>query len=599
MNTTALGDTLSQLDRELTELTGPGLSPSLAGTDLRALFTGTTQLLSTLREHLAGTEDPRLALELASAGQALADEAARMRVTAADRLAATNAHTLHTEELDALRTTGADTSRDAQRCTGRPSFLDPAALLASWLHLPYAEAAGLVQDASDLIGRRNPAGQSVPPRFTHLGALFTTPDPTRTPVLHPSLVQETSRKLAKREPKDLTFEGTGTGTEPTLRHADGRAVEEHAADVLRGAQSVKEAEKHVTQLISSAATTPGTATKASVRRGLYALPVRNALSREFLLRVSTLEGEVLDSLIAQANNPRTRVGQAVRTNPGDPAPSHDEAEASGTIDPTSGEQNGTDKDAEPNSSTADADLANDPVVPEAVVADTQSAADREAPSPEAGTKAASGPGFPDFLPEGVGNEARWDPEETETIATVPERALNALLDILTTTTTTAGGGARIRPEVIVHLKLENLQDLAAGDARTAHGVHLPPGELRRLLCQAEIIPAVFNSKSELLDYGRAQRIVPEKLKRAVLARDRGCIVPGCTEPPEKVEFHHIDPWWKGGETKLGNLGALCRGAHMDADAGRIQVVLVDGLPHVILPKHVDPEQQPRRNTYWD
>ncbi|MGP9489238.1 hypothetical protein [Glutamicibacter sp. AOP33-2CA-4] len=594
MNTTALGDTLSQLDRNLTELTGPAASPSLAGTELRALFTGTTQLLTTLREHLAGTEDPRLALELATAGQALADEAARMRVTAADRIAATNAHTLHPEELDALRTAGADTTREARRCAGRASFLDPAALLASWLHLPYAEAAGLVQDASDLIGRRDPAGNLLPPRFAHLGALFTAPDPARTPVLHPALVQETCRKLAKREPKDLTFEGTGT--EPTLLHTDGRAVEEHAAEVLRGAQSVKEAEKHVTQLINNAATTQGTATKASLRRGLHALPVRNALSREFLLRVSTLEGEVLDSLIAQANNPRTRVGQAVRTNRGDPAPSHDEAEASGTTDPTGSAQNDTGKDAEPNSSTADADDVNDPVVPEAVVADTQSAADREAPSPEAGTKAASGAGFPDFLPEGVGNEARWDPEETETIATVPERALNALLDILTTT---GGGGRRIRPEVIVHLKLENLQDLAAGDARTAHGVHLPPGELRRLLCQAEIIPAVFNSKSELLDYGRAQRIVPEKLKRAVLARDGGCIVPGCTEPPEKVEFHHIDPWWLGGQTKLGNLGALCRGAHMDADAGRIQVVLVDGLPHVILPKHVDPEQQPRRNTYWD
>lgn len=568
MNTTALGDTLSQLDRKLTELTGPAASPSLAGTDLRALFTGTTQLLTTLREHLTGTEDPRLALELATAGQALADEAARMRVAAADRIAATNAHTLHPEELDVLRTAGADTTREARRCAGRASFLDPAALLASWLHLPYAEAAGLVQDASDLIGRRDPAGNLLPPRFAHLGALFTAPDPDRTPVLHPALVQETCRKLAKREPKDLTFEGTGT--EPTLLHTDGRAVEEHAAEVLRGAQSVKEAEKHVTQLINNAATTPGTATKASLRRGLHALPVRNVLSREFLLRVSTLEGEVLDSLIAQANNPRTRVGQAVRTNRGDPAPSHDEAEASGATESTSGEQISTDE-AE--------DAASD------------------VPAPESTTESStSGSGLPDFLPEGVGNEARWDPEETETIATVPERALNALLDILTTTT---GGGRRIRPEVIVHLKLENLQDLAAGDARTAHGVHLPPGELRRLLCQADIIPAVFSSKSELLDYGRAQRIVPEKLKRAVLARDGGCIEPGCTEPPEKVEFHHIDPWWLGGQTKLGNLGALCRGAHMDADAGRIQVVLVEGLPHVILPKHVDPEQQPRRNTYWD
>ncbi|MGP5026471.1 DUF222 domain-containing protein, partial [Glutamicibacter ardleyensis] len=350
------------------------------------------------------------------------------------------------------------------------------------------------------------------------------------------------------------------------------------ANLLSAGQSVAETNKQVKELITTASTTAGTATSSSLRRGFFPLPIKNEFTREFLLRVTTVEGEYFDSLAAHAANGRTRAGAQARVNRQPQAGTVDES-ASAT-DSSSTEQ----ATAEP----APAAAAEPTTAPETATAN-------DVIDPTVPTE----PSILDFLPEGALEESTWEPETVEPPATVPERALNALMDILTTIPTIGGGSQRIRPEVLVHLKLENLQDLASGDARTAHGVKLPPGDLRRLLCEADIIPAVFNSKSELLDYGRAQRLVPEKLKRAVLARDHGCIVPGCTEPPEKIEFHHIDPWWMGGETKLINLSGLCRGAHMDADSGRIKIVVVDGLPHVILPKHIDPEQLPRRNTYWD
>ncbi|MGO2051663.1 DUF222 domain-containing protein [Glutamicibacter sp. 287] len=561
MNTTAHEDALTELHATLTELTAATSEPeNLSGETLRTLSNAGAALFTFLRKHLSTTTDPRLALELATTGQRLEDEAARMRVTAADRLAATNAHTLHETELDKLRAEPPDTTREAIRCPGKASFQTPAALLSSWIRIPFADANKLINDASDLIGRRDMAGNQVPPRFTHLATLFATPDPA----LHPAVVRETSQKLAKREPKDLTFDGAAT--EPTLFHADGRPVEEHAATLLSAGQSVSETNKQVNELITSVSTTEGTSTGSSLQRGFYALPVKNSLSREFLLRVSTVEGELFDSLIAKSNNSRTRAGAQARIN-------------RPPVDTRAPEQASS-----PDSAASEPELAVEP--------ETEALAPEQTATPETG--------YPDFLPEGVGNEAKWEPETPETVATVPERALNALMDILTMLPNGTGeGSSRIRPEILVHLKLEDLHDLAAGNARTAHGVHLPPGDLRRLLCQADIIPAVFNSKSELLDYGRAQRLVPEKLKRAVLARDRGCIVPGCTEPPEKIEFHHILAYWLGGETKLSNLGGLCRGAHMDADSGRIKIVMVDGLPHVIMPKHIDPLQLPRRNAYWD
>lgn len=44
---------------------------------------------------------------------------------------------------------------------------------------------------------------------------------------------------------------------------------------------------------------------------------------------------------------------------------------------------------------------------------------------------------------------------------------------------------------------------------------------------------------------------------------------------------------------------MCRNDHTAEQAGIIKVVNYKGLPHVIMPKHIDPTQTPQRNTYWD
>ncbi|MCG3024111.1 hypothetical protein KZ310_32905, partial [Escherichia coli] len=55
----------------------------------------------------------------------------------------------------------------------------------------------------------------------------------------------------------------------------------------------------------------------------------------------------------------------------------------------------------------------------------------------------------------------------------------------------------------------------------------------------------------------------------------------------------------GGKTELANIGPFCDSDHHAVDSGQIEVVVIDGLPYVIMPKHTDPEQKPQRNTYWD
>ncbi len=65
-----------------------------------------------------------------------------------------------------------------------------------------------------------------------------------------------------------------------------------------------------------------------------------------------------------------------------------------------------------------------------------------------------------------------------------------------------------------------------------------------------------------LDVGTAGCDVPTHLRRALVARDRGCGFPGCTQPPQVCHPHHIIPRNKGGPTALHNLVLSCAFHHL-------------------------------------
>lgn len=67
-----------------------------------------------------------------------------------------------------------------------------------------------------------------------------------------------------------------------------------------------------------------------------------------------------------------------------------------------------------------------------------------------------------------------------------------------------------------------------------------------------------------LDTGRATEQIPAHLRRAVIARDRCCAFPGCSQPPAACQVHHIRPRRKGGRTALPNLILLCPFHHLTA-----------------------------------
>jgi 5-methylcytosine-specific restriction protein A len=152
-----------------------------------------------------------------------------------------------------------------------------------------------------------------------------------------------------------------------------------------------------------------------------------------------------------------------------------------------------------------------------------------------------------------------------------------------------------RPHINVLIRLEDLENRATAGCLDFGGP-VAPESLRMLCCDAAVVPVVMNGKGQPLGVGRATRTIPDGLRRAVAARDRGCAHPGCGRPVSWCEVHHIEQWELGGETKLSNVVMLCRVHHRQIHSTEWTVRIRDGLPEFIPPKWVDFEQRPRRRA---
>ncbi|HEV2886929.1 MAG TPA: DUF222 domain-containing protein, partial [Jatrophihabitans sp.] len=157
---------------------------------------------------------------------------------------------------------------------------------------------------------------------------------------------------------------------------------------------------------------------------------------------------------------------------------------------------------------------------------------------------------------------------------------------------TSGG---VPATVLITMTAEQFQ-AGTGLASTSYGQKLSVDKALRIADQAAIAWIVHASTGGILDYGTTRRVASDKQTLALIARDKGCCFPGCTDPPEWTEKHHITPWREGGRTDLDNLCLLCDHHHDRIDTGGWQITMRDGVPWFIPPAWLDPSQQPQRNV---
>lgn len=160
----------------------------------------------------------------------------------------------------------------------------------------------------------------------------------------------------------------------------------------------------------------------------------------------------------------------------------------------------------------------------------------------------------------------------------------------------AAGGHR--PQVMVTISYTDLVGEMERAGHAVFGQQMSARSIRTLACDADIIPMVLGGQGQILDIGRAQRLFPAHLRRALVARDKGCAFPGCSIPATWCEAHHITPWAKGGTTSISQGVLLCSRHHHVIHEGKWNVESKYGIPWFTPPGYLDPNRSPRRNTYW-
>ncbi|MFJ2617780.1 DUF222 domain-containing protein [Glutamicibacter sp. NPDC087344] len=564
-------------------------------------------LLVKLSEVLRGMDDPRVAAAHAQLVEDVSHYCQREQLRSQIHLESTGAHLLADQELSALRAahdansyTRLNLAAAPKQHSGRAHYQNTEDFTASWLGLNYHGAAARLKEAHLLIARRGMDGSARTPRLARLAQLYTAPGN-----IDPSRIIQAARALDKLEPADTCFEGAPLP--PTARHRDGAFMQDHVLAALSEPNRTT-SEKLVSALFAEYRADHGKNTSPST--GIFFRGTRGDVDC-YDVRTKGEQAEQLRSLLGQADNPRTEAGKAARNAKS--TSTHDGAQNSASGDTSH-------QDAAPPQDTAAHDdlfSSSDPAPPwagidsepEETINLHQRRAEADATqetlcdeteqdfefvdSAEEAAEAADGQRHTDFSdqdPE-LGGDADVSPAQ---------RRLNAFLAALMAGNA-ANGRKTITPRVGIHIQLESLEDLRHPErlsSTTDHGLTLNAAETGRLICEGAIYRVIFGPDGQPLDVGRTQRFFTEAIKRAALARDRGCIVPGCTAPPEMIEYHHDDWWEHGGKTSCRNASCLCRRHHLAIHAGLLTLVKIGGLAHILFPKHLDPLQIPQRNRVY-
>ena len=579
-------------DSFIAAVAGHGNAPGYRPTpddELRA-YTEAVRLAAALGPRIAErTTSPTRASYFALVAEHAQRSAAYQQILAADLAQRTLAHELpaaHLNELRALAKEPADYIGGAAALpedprtlpAGRPTFKNPVDFLQNALHLTFFEARDRLQSATNLLPHTDVNGMPQPPRFPKLAGELAAGDAS------PREISSAAKKLdalaphinQQPDPRALTTELEGQVLE-SVRTQDPRTTR-RLLNTIQGA-------------LEQGTTEPSQEVLRS-RLGLFYRGM-NSGTVEFLLRMMPGDAEFVLSLCAQTDNPRTKAG-----------------DRDGLLRQSAlGTPNRQDMATEPAPELAtapafDAD-ADRTAYPDFLVG-TSPSHDHPLATPErlAAITLGNGPTHPETPRPGPDAfEALNQGGTGDDGLTPPQRHLQGLLNLLKSNGRTGGPKKTTglpSPDVVIITTLAELEGRAAGNGTTRHGQQLGAAELRQNLCNCAAIPIVMNGKSQVLDLGRSQRYFPDYMRQAILARDGGCLVPGCTVPPEHCEIHHLIPWESGGLTRIQDGAPVCSGHHHAAHAGLVKIVHnEDDLPAVILPAFMDAGLKPLRNTYWN
>ncbi|MFB7844964.1 DUF222 domain-containing protein [Microbacterium sp. NPDC056052] len=107
-------------------------------------------------------------------------------------------------------------------------------------------------------------------------------------------------------------------------------------------------------------------------------------------------------------------------------------------------------------------------------------------------------------------------------------------------------------------------------------------------CAGGIQRVLYDEHGQIVSLGTSARIFNALQRRAILHRDRECVIPGCHVPATWCEIHHVREHADGGPTHTSNGVALCWHHHRPLDTSGWRIRMSCGAPEIRGPHWWDP-----------
>jgi hypothetical protein len=118
-----------------------------------------------------------------------------------------------------------------------------------------------------------------------------------------------------------------------------------------------------------------------------------------------------------------------------------------------------------------------------------------------------------------------------------------------------------RPHLVITASAETLAGLPGAPPAQLEGVGpIPIETAHRHACDPSVSWLLGQAEVES-ETSHAHQRIPASTRRALVTRDRGCVVNHCNRPPAWCYGHHLTWWTRGGKTALPNLALVCGRHH--------------------------------------
>lgn len=114
---------------------------------------------------------------------------------------------------------------------------------------------------------------------------------------------------------------------------------------------------------------------------------------------------------------------------------------------------------------------------------------------------------------------------------------------------------------------------------------------RHIGCHGTIHRVALGPNGAIKALTVTDRVFTHWQRKAIAARDGGCIVPGCRVRAAWCEVHHVIEHSRGGPTDVGNGVLLCWHHHRTIEASGWEIRMRDGTPEVRAPAWIDPQRR--------